>query len=60
MAILPLLKTDLHISNGLFPSLFTIINNNNGDLIMLYYLELLVPSSGTGTGNCNIHRKLMA
>ena len=49
---------DLHIRNNLFSPLFTTINNINGDLTFLYGFELLIPSSGTGTRNCNICRTL--
>ena len=42
----------------LFVPLFTFINNINGDIYMLHGLELLVPSTGTGTGECEIRRKL--
>ena len=38
--------------------MFIIIININGDLDILYGLELLVPSSGTVTRNCDIWRKL--
>ena len=39
-------------------SALLIINNINGYLNILYGLELLIPSSGTGTRNCDIRRKL--
>ena len=38
--------------------LFTIIKNINDYLNILYGLELLILSSGTGTRNCDIWRKL--
>ena len=60
MAILPLLDIDLYIRNSLFPPLFTIINNINGDLNMLHGLELLILSNGTGAGIWNTRRKLTA
>ena len=44
--------------NNLFHPLFTIMNNIKGYLNILYGLELLIPSSGTGTRNCDIQRKL--
>ena len=53
-----MLEKDLLKRNNLFPPLFTIINNINGYLSTLYGLELLFPSSGTGTRNCDICRKL--
>ena len=53
-----LLKMDLLKRNNMFPPLFTIINNINGDLKFLYGLELLIPISGTGTRNYDIWRKL--
>ena len=34
------------------------MNNIKGYLNILYGLELLIPSSGTGTRNCDIQRKL--
>lgn len=40
--------------------LFSIINNSNGDLIMLHGLELLISSSGSETGNRDTLRKLTA
>ena len=43
--------------NNLFPPLFLIINNIDGYLNILYGLELLIPSSGTGTRNCDICKK---
>ena len=46
-----LLEMDLLKRNNLFPRLFTIINNINGNLNSMYGLELLIPSSGTGTRN---------
>ena len=49
---------DLLKRNNLFPPLFTIINKINGYLNIMYALELLIPSSGTGTCNCDIRRKL--
>ena len=58
MTLLPLLEMDLLKRNHLFPPLFTIINNINGYLNILYDLELLIPSSGTGTRNCYMWRKL--
>ena len=39
---------DLLKRNNLFPPLFIIINKINGYLNILYGLELLIPSSGTG------------
>ena len=47
---------DLHIRNNLFPPLFTIINNINGYLNILYDLKSLIPNSGTGTHNCDIQK----
>ena len=44
---------DLHVINILFLSLF-IVDDINGHLNFLYGLELLIPSSGTGTRNCGI------
>ena len=49
---------DLHIQNNLFPPLFTIINDTNGDLNFLYGFDLLIPSSGTGNHNWDMGRKL--
>ena len=37
-SMLPLLEIDLHIENDLFPPLFSIVNNINGDLNILYGL----------------------
>ena len=59
-SILSLLEIDLHIKNSLFPLLFTIINNISGDLNMLQGLELSIPISGTGVGNCDIRIILTA
>ena len=47
MTLQPLLEMDLIKRNYLFPPLFTVINNINGYLNILYGLELLIPSSGT-------------
>ena len=44
--------------NNLFPPLFSIINNINGDLNILCGLEQLIPSSGTRTDNYDIRRTL--
>ena len=44
--------------NNLFPPLFSIINNINGYLNILYGLELLISSPGSETRNCDIWRKL--
>ena len=51
-----LLEMDLHIKNDWFPTMFTLIkfDDINGDLKFLYGLELLIPSSGTGTRSCDI------
>ena len=49
---------DLHIRNNFFPPLFTMINDINGDLNILYGLELLIPSSGAGTRKFDMWRKL--
>ena len=46
----------LHIRNSFCLPLFTIIDDITGDLNILYGLELLIPSSGTGTRNCDIHK----
>ena len=53
-----LMEIDLRIRNKLFFPLFTIINDFSGDLNFLYGLVLLMPSSGIGTRNCDIWRKL--
>ena len=55
-----MLEINLHIRNSLFPPLFAIINNINGDLNMLHGLEFLILSTGRGTGNWNTSRKLTA
>lgn len=39
---------------------FSIINNSNGDLIMIHGLELLISSFGSETGNRDTLRKLTA
>ena len=57
MTLLALLEMDLLKKNHLFPPLFTIINNTNGYLNILYGLELLIPDSGIGTRNCDIWKK---
>ena len=36
--------------------MFTIINNITGYLDILYGLESLIPSSGTGTRNCDMEK----
>ena len=43
-----------------FLPLVVIIDNINGDLNILHGLELLIPTSGTRTGNCDTRRKLTA
>ena len=50
---------DLHIGNNLFHTVFTIINDINGDLNFLYGLELLFPSFATGTHDCDTWKKLI-
>ena len=49
---------DLHIRNNLFLLMFTVINDINSDLNILYGSELQTANSGIGTRNCDIWRKL--